>query len=730
MIKWDLQIKEDLQQKKFDKVISYYENLIENSPEEVNNYWYLGLAYLLAEREEECQSIWFTVFFEVEDQDQHQQELLSILEEEACFQENHQEFYLSYLIRAKIKEINPDNINNLLDFIRLKLVLNISILEDIKEIQLENYLQNGDNIINDQKLLNFTDKILLLPWDKSLELATIINNYFQGNEEITELLLSKAETMGQERKYSFYASQLVEICLKNQPYNLEILKQGIYYYSSNRQYHESQILAQRFYDCSHTIAEKSLALRQLISHAITLGDWREAFNILPEYCSILTDLLQEQPHIEEAYIRTCLSMLTQPLLYFDDRTREKRLIINGIGALFQKLTQDYYSCPVHSPSPNTHNLSRKLKIGYIGHTMRSHSVGLLSRWLIRHHDKERFTTYAYFVCHQVEDDITKKFFRDVVDYAYNSNNVINDLVTKIEKDEIDILVDLDSFTHNMTSMIMALKPAPIQVSWLGMDSNGIPNIDYFIADSSVLPNNAQEYYQEKIWRLPYSYVAVDGFEVDITSLKREDLEIPQSAIIYFNIQNALKRYPATIHSQMKIIKAVPNSYLVIKGDGDQEILKELFITIAEQEGVDRTRLRFLGRSPTEAIHRANLQIADVVLDTYPYNGATTTLETLWMEIPLVTRVGEQFAARNSYTFMMNAGITEGIAWSDEEYIEWGIKLGMDENLRKEVSWKLRQSKKKSPLWNGKQFAREMEKAYEQMWEIYVEENGISFSEGN
>lgn len=80
-------------------------------------------------------------------------------------------------------------------------------------------------------------------------------------------------------------------------------------------------------------------------------------------------------------------------------------------------------------------------------------------------------------------------------------------------------------------------------------------------------------------------------------------------------------------------------------------------------------MRFLERSHSEAIHRANLQISDVVLDTYPYNGATTTLETLWMEIPLVTRVGEQFAPRNSYTFMMNAGITEGIAWSDKEYIE-------------------------------------------------------------
>ena len=124
----------------------------------------------------------------------------------------------------------------------------------------------------------------------------------------------------------------------------------------------------------------------------------------------------------------------------------------------------------------------------------------------------------------------------------------------------------------------------------------------------------------------------------------------------------------------------------------------------------------------ETIHRANLTIADVVLDTYPYNGATTTLETLWMGIPIVTRVGEQFAARNSYSMMINAGITEGIAWTDEEYIEWGVRLGKNEALRQQIYWKLRQSRYTSPLWNGEQFAREMENAYQQMWWKYVNDN--------
>jgi predicted O-linked N-acetylglucosamine transferase (SPINDLY family) len=182
----------------------------------------------------------------------------------------------------------------------------------------------------------------------------------------------------------------------------------------------------------------------------------------------------------------------------------------------------------------------------------------------------------------------------------------------------------------------------------------------------------------------------------------------------------LKRNPATIRLQMQIIKAVPNSYLLIKGAGSEKLIKDLFISIAKEEGIDENRLRFLSGVAKEEIHRANLQIADVVLDTYPYSGATTTLETLWMGIPLVTKVGQQWSSRNSYTLMVNAGISEGIAWSDEEYIDWGIKLGKDEQLRRKVIAKLDESRKTSPIWNARQFTKNVENAYRQMWQIYCE----------
>jgi predicted O-linked N-acetylglucosamine transferase (SPINDLY family) len=213
---------------------------------------------------------------------------------------------------------------------------------------------------------------------------------------------------------------------------------------------------------------------------------------------------------------------------------------------------------------------------------------------------------------------------------------------------------------------------------------------------------------------------VDGFEVDVPTLRRDQLEIPADAIIYLSAQTGFKRHPDTIRLQMQIIKEVPDSYFLIKGLSDEATVQRFFTQLAEEAGIAPERLRFLPIVSNEYVHRANLQIADIVLDTYPYNGATTTLETLWMGIPLVTRVGEQFAARNSYAFLMNVGVTEGIAWTDEEYVEWGVRLGKDVSLRQQVAWKLRASRQTSPLWNAKQFTHEMENAYKQMWEKHLE----------
>ncbi|MCY7393718.1 MAG: hypothetical protein LH647_20125, partial [Leptolyngbyaceae cyanobacterium CAN_BIN12] len=140
--------------------------------------------------------------------------------------------------------------------------------------------------------------------------------------------------------------------------------------------------------------------------------------------------------------------------------------------------------------------------------------------------------------------------------------------------------------------VMSLKPAPVQVTWLGWDASGISTIDYFIADPYVLPEAAQEYYTEKIWRLPETYIAVDGFEVGVPTLRRDQLGIPADAVVYLSAQRGYKRHRDTAQLQLKILKAVPNSYFLIKGLADQDAVKAFFTQLADEAGVARDRRSF------------------------------------------------------------------------------------------------------------------------------------------
>ena len=453
--------------------------------------------------------------------------------------------------------------------------------------------------------------------------------------------------------------------------------------------------------------------------------WLEASTAFEQHEALLNSLFnQPDLHLDPTTVVRLFSA-TYFLPYFRDDLKNNRYLQNQVARICQQNIQNNlleqtakYAQRKSAKLPS--ETSKKLKIGYLSHCLKRHSVGWISRWLLKYHDRDRFQVHAYLINAQQRQDPLQEWYINQVDKAYKFGLEATEIAEQIYQDEIDILIDLDSITLDVISEITSLKPAPIQVTWLGWDASGIPAIDYFIVDRYVLPETAQQYYSETLWKLPETYLAVDGFEVGVPTLRRDSLKIPQDAIVYFSSQMGFKRHPDTVHLQMQILKQVPNSYFLIKGSADQASIANFFKEIAEAEGVSSDRLKFLPDVAFEEIHRANLGIADIVLDTYPYNGATTTLETLWMGIPLVTKVGEQFASRNSYTMLMNVGITEGIAWTDQEYIEWGIRLGKDAALRQNITGKLRQSRQTSPLWNAEKFTREMEKAFQQMWARYVQ----------
>ncbi|MBW4608110.1 MAG: O-linked N-acetylglucosamine transferase, SPINDLY family protein [Hassallia sp. WJT32-NPBG1] len=714
----------------YTQAASLYEQAIDAEPNVKSHYWYLGLILLLQGQELEAQTTWFMAIVEEESEEIElcNKELVQVLRIEAERREVSKEDLVVEKIRQQIKEIFPQDINNLLHLVNLAIKLETYTGEEITELRLLEILKLSQLEVDFDLLMQVLRSVLdfapLHP--SSLEFAETCLPHVQDNTQtFLNTLLPSAVNIAYSYRQPGIAARLCEIYLRLDAKETELLCQLATFYQNACEYDKGIETARLFYSLVKELPDQVFANRQVLRGLMSAGGyWEEAYTATQKQESLVLSIIDQKPiTIEQIQI---LRLYNSNFFtsYFEDNPRKNRELQNNLCKVSQLNTEIHSQNEIqiysqgHLKRKQHKSSNKKLKLGYISHCLRSHSVGWLARWIFQHHDRDNFEIHGYFINNKPACDPLHEWYVNQVDKAFYSNKLF-EAAEEIYRDEIDILIDLDSITIDTTCHILALKPAPIQVTWLGWDASGIPTIDYYIADPYVLPQSAQEYYTEKIWRLPQTYIAVDGFEVGVPTLRREQLNIENDAVVYLCAQRGFKRHPDTVRLQLKIIKEVPNSYFLIKGAGDEESNRNFFNQIAEEEGVDFSRLRFLPDLPSEAGHRANLGIADIVLDTYPYNGATTTLETLWMGIPLVTRVGEQFAARNSYTMMMNAGITEGIAWTNEEYIEWGIRLGKDEALRQKIAWKLKASRQTAPLWNGKQFTREMEKAYEQMWQSYI-----------
>ena len=715
---WHSQVEPAIIQGDFWQVSQFYEELIEREPLEISHYWYLGLAYLLEAREEEAQTTWLFVLSQGDEQEVMlwTVDLVNILDGEARRQLELGNLETSWLIRGHIREISPDNIDNLLRFILLAIDLNYFDKEQLKAWLFVDVLKT--NSINFQSLdLGLLVEVLEKFLDSQIpETVPYLEAIFQSHcQRQTFIKVVEAKVPSLARNNKPLAIDIINTCLAVEPEQIYLLAELYQCYFDNRDFAAAIQVANQLKTSCQGLPSQAVADFIALYVKLFSGDWVDIKADIEEYAESLQKSIanQECPRLLDKPYITILS----PLTYLEDNPRKNRYISNCVGQLFQEYVRNNSNCNYLQKS-TIKDSKKVLKIGYIAHTLYNHSIGLIARWLMKYHDYNEFHVSLYLVS-QKEDIITEIFFKNQVNACYNLAIKPRLIAEKISQDNIDILVDLDSITNNATCQVMALKPAPIQVTWLGFDASGIPAIDYYLADNYVLPADAQEYYREKIWRLPNSYICVDGVEVASPSLRRDDLGIPEDAINYLTVQTGVKRNPETIRLQLQVLKAVPNSYLSIQGLSDAKSVEKLFFKIAEEEGINYERLKILPLYPT-GIYRANLRIADVVLDTYPFTGGMTTLDVLWMGIPLVTKVGQQWSSRNSYTLMVNAGISEGIAWSDEEYIDWGIKLGKDEQLRRKVIAKLDESRKNSPIWNARQFTKNVENAYRQMWQIYCE----------
>jgi predicted O-linked N-acetylglucosamine transferase (SPINDLY family) len=703
--------------------IDFYEMAISTDETNATNYWHLGVAYLLAGREDDAQAAWFTPLAAATESeiDNLTTDLIGVLEQAARDRAKIPELEQAWLLRQHIWTLAPDLIENILHSICLANKIGTLTTASLNEWQVNELLQASTESIDEALLEEVLGALIAIQTDLSLEIIEFCLHRITSNRSLLiRKLIGILFQISNQKDGSLFLVKIAEICDRIQPDSLGTVQVLSYLYSGIGLYPQATATAEQYYRLASGIIERLFGSYQLQRTHFTAGNWQDAEERVNLHRQLLAEVIQASPqNLHRGQYQT-LVISSYFLPYTEDNPRVNKSLQNQLAAIYQQNIPPIMAEAQLDESP----LPKKtgsIRIGYIGCTLKVHSVGWLSRWLMHHHDRESFQIFLYCLNINSDDNFNHQWFRDKVDITSYLNGSAEEIAAQIRADEIDILIDLDSLTYDVTCLVMAHKPAPVQVSWLGWDSTGIPAVDYFIADPYVLPDDAQDYYAEKIWRLPQTYLAVDGFEIGTPNLRREDLDIPADAIVYLSSQSGYKRHPGCIKTQMQIIKAVPNSYFLIKGRSDAETIQNFFGKLAAEVGISLDRLRFLGRDRDEYTHRANLAIADVVLDTFPYNGATTTLETLWMGIPMVTQVGEQFAARNSYTFMLNAGIDEGIAWSEQEYIDWGIKLGLDRDLRDKIAGKLRSGRTNAPVWNAKQFTLDMEQAYRGMWAKYQEQ---------
>ncbi|MGC9505975.1 O-linked N-acetylglucosamine transferase, SPINDLY family protein [Baaleninema sp.] len=701
----------------YAEAVIAFEDAIAAHPEDTKLYAYLGLAYLLQGAEAEAQLAWMTP--EIEGlSDNWGRELAEMLQQEA---QRLGDPTQAWLLGQYLRELVPDDLENLLRLLQWSLELQLWTEEEDLVAEVCDRLQATDfGNIPQETLWEAIDRLLehTPTLTGSVDLCRVAATRLVSKTQFIDRLLDRAKALefaNQPRD----ALQVARLCVELDDTHFRAFVETGRFFQITWDNESSFPYLDRAIALADSLPQKILAshlkLRGLMRGA---GYWQQAKTLYAEHRRDLETLVTDSEDISLDFASRIITAGSMTA-YFTDDLPSYRQLRNQIGTACQHQLQKHLSDRI-SPYPTQHQqrpaAGRRdlLKIGYLSECFRQHSVGWLMRWLLHHHDRDRFEIHLYSL-HHTGDALQQTFAAaegpNFHELPYSALTVAD----KIHQDQIDILLDLDSITSNCGCSVLALKPAPIQVTWLGSDASGIPAVDYFISDPYVLPEDAQTHYSETLWQLPQTYIAVDGFEVGVPTLRRDRLGIPPDAVVYFSSQTGYKRNPEDIRRQLQILREVPNSIFLVKGAYTQiDSARVAFENLAEEEGVDRHRLRFLPTAISEAVHRANIAIADVVLDTYPYNGTTTTLETLWMGVPVVTRVGQQFASRQGYTLLKNAGVEAGIAFTDEDYIEWGVRLGTDTELRKTVVRQLRESRKTAPLWNARQFTREMERAYLEM----------------
>jgi len=369
----------------------------------------------------------------------------------------------------------------------------------------------------------------------------------------------------------------------------------------------------------------------------------------------------------------------------------------------------------------------RIRVAYVSGDFRSHAVSYLLAGVFERHDPRRFETIAVSLRAAEPSAFGQRIkaaFSQFIDVSARSDREIAELLKTLE---IDIAVDLTGYTQGFRPQIFAFRPAPIQVSYLGYPgTTGAPWMDYVLADSFVIPPDKQQHYSERVVYLPDCFQANDDRRAISDRVStRTEAGLPENAFVFCCFNNIYKINPRMFGLWMRLLDRTPASVLWLLGSS--ELVCSNLRREAAQLGVDPGRLVFAAREPYAA-HLARLKLADLFLDTSPFNGGTTVSDALWAGLPVITCAGDAFAARMAGSLLRAVGLPDLVTRAVEGYESKALDLALRPRELQALRLRLTEKRDVAPLFDTDRFRRHLESAYEQMWRRHELGEGLaSFS---
>ncbi|MBT9612630.1 MAG: tetratricopeptide repeat protein [Burkholderiales bacterium] len=382
------------------------------------------------------------------------------------------------------------------------------------------------------------------------------------------------------------------------------------------------------------------------------------------------------------------------------------------AARIQSNVQMQYEHPSSSVWPT------RIKIGYLSYDYRQHPVAFLIGELFALHNREQFEIYALAIGPDDHSPIRQNF-KDTCDHFIDLAPLSRiEAAAKIKELGIHVLIDLTGYTTGARTEILAQHPAPVQVNWLGYPGTmGAAFIEYIIADPTIIPPELEHHYSEAVVRMPDCYQLNDRRRpIAEHTPSRADCGLPEDAVVFCSFNHTHKITVEMFALWMQILLKTPNSMLWLLESN--ALASDNLRLAAQAHGIDPVRIVMAPRKPLPE-HMARYRVADIALDTFPYNSHTTASDALWAGCPLVTCMGETFASRVAGSLLQAAHLPECIAHSFEEYSTLAIKLATNRETLSSLRARLTLNRSTLPLFDAPRVVQNLESAYVRMLEQWM-----------